>query len=42
MQVLPESVEKDGIVWVRVIAPDGVEGWMVQSLLRTATPAPNW
>ncbi len=42
MQVLPESIVKDKIVWVRVIAPDGVEGWMVQALLRTATPAPNW
>jgi hypothetical protein len=42
MQVLPETVVKDGIVWVRVSAPDGLEGWMVQALLRTATPAPNW
>jgi hypothetical protein len=42
MQVLPETVEEDGVTWVHVISPDGVEGWMVQGLLVTATPAPNW
>jgi len=42
MQVLPDTIDKNGIVWVHVIAPDGLEGWMVQALLRTATPAPNW
>jgi hypothetical protein len=25
-----------------VIAPDGNNGWIVQALLVTATPAPNW
>ncbi|HLA97876.1 MAG TPA: DUF389 domain-containing protein [Anaerolineales bacterium] len=42
MQVLPGAVELNGVIWVRVIAPDGVEGWMVQSLLATATPSPSW
>lgn len=42
MQVLPEPVELNGVIWVRVIAPDGAEGWMVQGLLATATPSPNW
>ncbi|HSF82352.1 MAG TPA: DUF389 domain-containing protein [Anaerolineales bacterium] len=42
MQVLPGTVELNGVIWVRVIAPDGGEGWMVQSLLATATPAPSW
>ena len=42
MQVLPETADRNGIVRVHVIAPDGLEGWMVQALLRTATPAPNW
>jgi hypothetical protein len=27
---------------VLVIGPDGTQGWMLQSLLVTATPAPNW
>jgi hypothetical protein len=42
MQVLPDTVIVDGAVWVHVIAPDGAEGWMIQSVLATATPAPNW
>lgn len=42
MQVLPETVEEEGVTWVHVLSPDGVEGWMVQGLLVTATPAPNW
>lgn len=42
MQVLPDQVTIDGVEWVHVIAPDGLEGWMVQRLLATATPAPEW
>ena len=42
MQVLPGMQTENGVVWVQVRAPDGVEGWMVQRLLATATPAPNW
>lgn len=42
IEVLPETETVDGVVWVRVRTPDGLEGWMVQGLLATATPAPNW
>lgn len=42
IQVLPERFEDNAGVWVRVIGPDGTQGWMLQSLLVTATPAPNW
>ncbi len=42
MQILPDSVETAAGIWVHVIAPDGTEGWMLQSLLLIATPAPNW
>jgi hypothetical protein len=42
MQVLPGMIELDGITWVNVVAPDENRGWMVQALLATATPAPNW
>jgi uncharacterized membrane protein len=41
--VLPETQEKDGIAWVRIQTLDGVQGWIVQSLLLnvTATPPPQ-
>ncbi len=42
VQVLPGEINQDGVVWVRVIAPDGIDGWIVQRLLVTATPAPDW
>lgn len=40
--------EVNNIIWVHVRVAktgqvtDGLEGWMVQSLLQTATPIPNW
>ena len=42
LQILPSTLTFDGVVWVNVLAPDGVEGWIMQRLLATATPAPNW
>lgn len=41
VQVLPGTIEQGGLTWVRVIAPDGSNGWVVQELLSPATPAPN-
>jgi hypothetical protein len=41
--VLPDTAVADGNVWAHVIVPsDKTEGWIVQSLLLVATPAPNW
>ncbi len=43
VQVLPDTVELDGRVWAHVIvASDGTEGWILQSLILMATPAPAW
>jgi len=42
VQVLPESAEAGGILWVKIITNAGQQGWIVQALLATATPAPNW
>lgn len=43
VQILPETVTTGQVIWVHVsIPPDGTEGWMVQTLLITATPAPGW
>jgi hypothetical protein len=41
--VLPDTVEKDGVVWAHILTPDGTEGWIVQALLSmvTATPSPG-
>jgi len=36
----PEVV--DGYEWLLVRLPDGTEGWMLQSILLAATPAPGW
>lgn len=42
IQVLPEVELVDGAYWAHVLLEDGQEGWMVRSLLLTATPAPDW
>jgi hypothetical protein len=45
VQVLPEVEYYNGAVWVKIIAiigPSTIEGWVIQSLLVTATPAANW
>jgi hypothetical protein len=42
LQLLPGVIEQNGVAWVRVIAPDGTNGWIFQELLVIATPAPNW
>lgn len=42
MQLLPDTSSLEGALWVHVIAPDGEEGWMLQSLVTqtTLTPTP--
>lgn len=43
LEVLPGGpVEDGGVFWVHVQTPEGEAGWIVQTLLATATPAPNW
>ncbi len=42
VQVLPDVEQTDGVTWVKVRLADGTEGWIVRSLLATATPAPGW
>lgn len=42
VEVFPDQFLADEtVIWVKVRMLDGREGWIVQSLLRTATPAPN-
>lgn len=40
--VLPDIVEEGGTTWVHIRLTDGREGWIVRTLLATATPAPEW
>jgi hypothetical protein len=42
VEVLPDVVPRGSTFWSHVRTIEGVEGWIVQSLLMTATPAPNW
>jgi hypothetical protein len=42
VEVLPEVVNSGAVAWVHVRTVNGKEGWIVRSLLRTATPAPGW
>lgn len=42
IQVLPEVELVDGVYWAHVLLEDGRDGWMVRSLLITATPVPGW
>ena len=45
VQALSEPIDYDGTDWVqiRVVRNDQTfEGWIMQELLQTATPAPNW
>jgi hypothetical protein len=42
VQILPEVEQAGSTTWVHVRTLDGLEGWIVQSLLITATPAPAW
>jgi hypothetical protein len=42
VEVLPEVVNNGEVAWVHVRLVNGKDGWIVRSLLRTATPAPGW
>ena len=43
VQIIPvDPVEEGGGIWIQVRTFDGEEGWILQILLLTATPAPNW
>ncbi|RME89819.1 MAG: DUF389 domain-containing protein [Anaerolineae bacterium] len=45
VEILPEREEINGQVWIHVVAlrdDQEIEGWIIQDVLVTATPVPNW
>ncbi|MDD5369306.1 MAG: SH3 domain-containing protein [Anaerolineaceae bacterium] len=42
VKVLPETIQDGGTIWAHILTTGGLQGWIVQSLLVTATPAPGW
>lgn len=45
VKILPETQEHNGTLWIHIVASQNdiqVEGWIIQSVLETATPVPNW
>jgi len=41
--VLPDNpVQEGGGTWVHVETQEGLQGWILQTLLATATPSPDW
>ncbi len=42
VEILPDVAVEDGITWTKIKFPDQTEGWIVRSLLLSATPAPEW
>ena len=41
IQILPEQVNKAGVIWVHVRTTGGLEGWVQLALIATATPKPK-
>jgi len=45
VQALTAPLDYDGIEWVQIKVVRGTEtfeGWIIQSVLKTATPSPDW
>ncbi len=40
IQILPEQVNKAGVIWIHVRTTAGLEGWVQAALIATATPRP--
>jgi len=42
VEILPEIQILNGVTWIHIRTAAGIEGWMIQSLVVTATPATGW
>ena len=41
VEILPEVVNQNGFLWMHIRAPNGMEGWVQNGLILTATPSPR-
>jgi hypothetical protein len=41
VEILPDPVSIDGVIWLHIRTADGIEGWVLQSVLSMATPVPT-
>jgi hypothetical protein len=41
IQILPETANKGGVIWIHVRTTTGLEGWVQAALIATATPRPK-
>lgn len=42
VEVYPDAVNSEGVIWRKIRISDGVEGWIWETLILTATPKPGW
>ena len=45
VQILPDTQDHNGVLWIHIVVTRNdirVEGWIIQTVLETATPVPNW
>jgi uncharacterized membrane protein len=42
VEVYPDAVKSEGVIWRKIRTSDGVEGWIWETLILTATPKPGW
>jgi uncharacterized membrane protein len=42
VEVYPDAVKSEGVIWRKIRTSDGVEGWIWETLILTETPKPGW
>lgn len=42
VEVYPDAVNSEGVIWRKIRISDGTEGWIWETLILTATPKPGW
>jgi uncharacterized membrane protein len=42
VEVYPDAVKSEGVIWRKIRTSDGIEGWIWETLILTSTPKPGW